>query len=313
MKTINLLVLFGIFSVLLSCKQNLPEGYGIYLQTGNEYKQIHPQKTYDRGTIVESIKGIKGTSGASIKEINSIIVYQHKIDPNVIKLSKLYFLYQKTFRGFIGSPIERVELWVPTEKIPVIIQPVKNQIDMYRVIPKNPLDDGFYAIHFGSLITNSSPFEYKHVYDFVIGTNVEDYTSVEEIRKKEERLAAEERRKEEQLAAKNDSIMFIKAKELLEKNNQYYNSKSFSEIRNIQKKEDGSNFNDQEWTVFQNGLENWFSLAGKVNSSKILNKQINKNIGNFLIQSDYQKAGKKQERLKVIRLHDDYYITFLGQ
>lgn len=302
MKTIKYILILSIFLTLNSCQQKMPENYGIYVEENSKFYLLNSQNTYDRGTMVQSLKGIKGTSGFFIKSINSIIVYEHGINPDFIKLSKLEFINQKSFRGIMGMAYENVNLWVANEEIPINIAPVKNKTDMYRVTFNNPLESGFYAIHFGSLNLDSSPFETKQAYDFVIGSDIEPYKSVEE------RKAIKAK-----LDATNDSIISIEAGKLLSKINQLYNAKSFNDIRLIQKKEDGSNFNDTEWSDYIQGLDNWFSISGKIKSSKLIRQQITGDIGNFIIQTEYEKTGLIEERFKIIKINSDFYITYIGK
>lgn len=302
MKTIKNIFALSIFLTLFSCQQKLPENHGIYAEVKNKFYPLYPQKTYDRGTIFQSLKGIKGTSGFFFKSINSIIVFEHRINPDLIRLSKLEFINEKPFQGIIGMAYVNVNLWVTKEEIPIHITPVKNKADMYRVIINNPLENGFYAIHFGSLSQNSTPFETKQVYDFVIGSDIEPYMSVEE---KKAILA--------KLDAINDSIISVEAGKLLIKINQYYNAKLFDDIRQIQKNEDGSNFNDTEWSDYVRGLDNWFSISGKINSSNIISQHINGDIGNFIIHTEYENSGLMEERFEIVRINKDFYITYIGK
>jgi len=302
MKIIKLFLLSILFFIFNSCQQKTPDNYGIYIEDKGEFYLLNHQNTLDRGTMIQSLKGIKGASGFFIKSINSIIVYDHGIDPNIIKLSRLEFLSQKRFQNLFGPTIEEVNLWIAAEKIKINISPIEKKPDMYRITFDNPLEDGFYCVHFESLDIDSSPFNKLSVYDFVIGSEIESFKSIEE-----------EKAAKAKIDATNDSIMSAEARKLLSKVNLLYNEKSFNDMRLIQKKENGGNFNNYEWSNYIKGLDNWHSIAGEIISSKIIRQQINGNIGNFFIHTEYEKTGFTEERFNVIKIDSDFYITYIGK
>ena len=134
----------------ISCQQKLPENYGLYAENAGKFHTLNPQKTISRGTIVESVKGIKGTSGFYVESINSILVYKERVNSELIGIAKLEFVGSKSFSGIMGNTNENVNLWINIQNLPIDISPVKNREGMYRVTFKNELQNGFYAVHFGN-------------------------------------------------------------------------------------------------------------------------------------------------------------------
>jgi hypothetical protein len=69
-----------------------------------------------------------------------------------------------------------VNLWAAAENMEFDVAPIDGEKDMYRLTPKSPLADGFYALHFGGM-ENQSTLEASMgsvAYDFVVG-NIDDY------------------------------------------------------------------------------------------------------------------------------------------
>ncbi|MCK9211505.1 MAG: hypothetical protein M0P61_11770 [Ignavibacteriaceae bacterium] len=290
----SIYLLFIVF-LICSCGKKLPENYGIYVYSINDYHQLKPQNTFISGNLLQSISGIKGTSGAIYEKMDYLIIFEQNIKPDDIKISKLRFNRGGYVRNLFGESYTEVNLWTSERELTINIAPVEGKKDIYKVTTTQPLDKGFYAIHFGSL-TNQNTYSAlnKVAYDFVIGTNGEDYQPYEEV------------------VRKNENAFLSNATELLKKINEYFNNKNYEKVRQIYVRPDGNKFDDNEWSSLTNGFDNWILQNGKIKSSQIINKSINENYGSFSLQTEYEKGGIVNEELNVIKKGDSYYITFIG-
>lgn len=295
MKVINHLLILCVILLIFSCSRPVPENFGIYVYSNNDYHLLKPQNTFFSGNLLQSISGLKGTSGTIFKEADYLIIYEQNIKPDDIKIAKLNFTRGQYIRNLFGESYVDINLWTVEKDIAINIAPVEGKKDMYKVTPAQPLDSGFYAVHFGSL-TNQDTYNAfnKVAYDFVVGTSVEAYQSYEEI------------------IRKNENAFLSNAEELLKKVNLYFNNKNYEKIRQIYVRPDGNKFDDSEWDSLKKGFNNWILQAGKIKSSQIVNKNISDNSGSFSLKTEYEKVGIVQEELNVLKKGNSYYITFIG-
>ncbi|HDY75428.1 MAG TPA: TPM domain-containing protein, partial [Candidatus Marinimicrobia bacterium] len=103
-----------------------------------------------------------------------IILYSKEIPYSSIRLSKLEFKSTGRVQNIMKKDIVDVNRWVEKENINLRIAPIKDEDDMYRLIPDMPLVDGFYAVHFGNLSTGATLEVVgggKVVFDFVVGSS----------------------------------------------------------------------------------------------------------------------------------------------
>jgi len=295
MKIISSLFMIGVMFSIISCSKPVPENYGIYIYSNDNYHPLKPQNTFFGGNLLQSISGLKGTSGAIYEKTDYLIIFEQNIKPEDIKISKLNFNKGGYVRNLFGNSYVELNLWTSEREIATNIAPIEGKKDMYKVTPAQPLDNGFYAVHFGSLNNKDTYSAFNKVaYDFVIGTSVEEYQP------------------NEVTVNRNENVFLSNAEELLKKVNEYFNEKNFDKIRQIYIKPDGNNYDDVEWNDLIEGFNNWIKQAGKINSSQIINKSINDNYGSFSLRTEYEKSGTVNEELKVLKKGNIYYITFIG-
>jgi len=277
--------------MLLSCTQNLPENYGVYAYTDKGRINLSGQKIYFTGNLLQSITGLKGAYGTECNSIKHLIVFEKNISPGTVKLSKLEFKRGGSVQNIIGQTYVNVNLWVVSNNVDFDIAPIEGKKDMYKFTPKTELSEGLYALHFGGL-NNISTLEASVgnlAYDFVIG-KADDYPSYEVIKKR------------------NEEKMKAEAGNLLNLFNTYFNNRDFNKLKDIYKP-NGRVFSDPEWHDFSKGLETWLNGAGKVIDSKIINSNIEDDVGTFEIRTSYEKKGTQKEKLIVQKLGQNYFIT----
>lgn len=273
--------------IFLGCSEKLPENYGIYANTDNGLITLKSQKVSFVGNLFMSITGLKSASGTQFNSIKNFIVFEKDINPKHIRISRLEFKKGANVETpFGGSTYWELKLWTVASNIEFDTSPVKDRKDMYKLTPKTPLTNGFYALHFGGL-ENMSTIEAtlgNVAYDFVIG-------KLEDVKTEEEKLATE-------------------AGNLLKAMNNYFNNKEYVKIKEIYRP-NGSPFSDSEWQEFTKGLSTWLNEAGKIRESKIVNSNVSEDAGTFEVQTFYEKKGQQNERLVVRKMEGKYYITSL--
>lgn len=287
MKYLKYLLAIIAISFILGCSEKLPENYGIYASTENGLITLKNQKVSFVGNLFMSITGLKSASGAQFNSIKNFIVFEKDINPKHIRISRLEFKKGANVETpFGGSTYWELKLWTVASNIDFDTAPVKDKKDMYKLTPKTPLTNGFYALHFGGL-ENKSTIEATLgdvAYDFVIG-------KLEDVKTEEEKLATE-------------------AGNLLRAMNNYFNTKEYAKIKEIYRP-NGNQFSDPEWQEFTKGLSTWLGDAGRIKESKIIGSNINETTGVFEVQTTYDKKGMQTERLVVQKIGQGYFITSL--
>lgn len=288
---INLLGLF-LCLIIFSCGHSLPEDYGVYGYTGNKCVSFETQNLQFKGTLFQSITGLKGPSGAVLEKVDYLIVFLERITPDLIQLSKLEFIRQDYVTNIMGHSGVELNMWVAAEPISFKIESISSDPDMYKLIFNNSLTDGFYAIHFGNLGKGSSlelAASENIVYDFVVG-QLENYPSFEELKK----------RNEEQV--KNVAI------KLIDKMNNLYNENKFVEISSIYKP-NGYTLTGNDLDDYIKGSKIWFFEAGRIENYTIQEINVSETFGVILINTEYEKIGRRIEKMLVNKIGENYFIT----
>src|SRR5450759_4747023 len=102
MKIYKILFPIILLFFIISCSDPLPKDYGIYIYQKSDFNPIKPQKTFFSGNLLQSISGVKGTSGSIYRKIDYIIVFEENIKSNEIKISKLKFNRGENVRNIFG-------------------------------------------------------------------------------------------------------------------------------------------------------------------------------------------------------------------
>jgi tetratricopeptide (TPR) repeat protein len=140
----------------------IPEFYGIYLVANGkliELNKNHVNYAYAQGDcwFRGYITGLKNLSPINITDNQLyIILFLENLDLSAIKLSKLQFVDKYPLEcQVLGVGLESqkkmtlVNMWVIEKNIPYRIAPVEGKTGMYRIVPKEPLEAGKYAINTG--------------------------------------------------------------------------------------------------------------------------------------------------------------------
>jgi hypothetical protein len=146
--TILLLLLFS--SPTLSA-ETLPQFFGLYLRAGEQLIEL--QASTVEGGGLSALTRIAVTTPTP-----ALILYHDQHSPHNLQLAQLDY----TFRA--GEPRK----WMPTKSIPLKIAPVEGKQSMYLLVPGEPLVEGVYAAHFGSLAIKGTGLE-SQAYSFVVG------------------------------------------------------------------------------------------------------------------------------------------------
>jgi hypothetical protein len=324
MKNKNYLFLLLAIICMSSCVKKLPESYGIYADSGKEMNSISPQKLVFRGNLFSSISGLNEATGSCFANIEDLIVFQKDVNPQKILLTKLKFQRSAMVSNLFGNSYINVNLWTAEKNIEIKIAPIDGKMDMYRIIPASPLQQGFYALNFGELANKETLSSVdKVVYGFVVGTSIKPYQTTED-RENSGSVSQQSSNNNASNATTVDSTVvavdevigqqdfYEKSKELLSKVNGFFNSKNYVDLRKIYLNADGSDMQDADWNKLVIGFKNWSSQAGKIISSDISEYNYEMNKGTFKLKTNYIKAGTIDEEFVVVYKNNSYYITFIG-
>lgn len=320
MKTTNFICILLLSICIYSCKEKLPDSYGIYAVSNNEMNTLVPQKLMFKGNMFSSISGLKEATGISYNSVKELIVFEKNANPQKIFLTKLKFQDGCEVQDLFGKSYMELKLWTVDNDMKIKIAPVDGKTDMYRIIPQSPLKDGFYAIHFGELsnMETLSAID-KVVYGFVIGSSIKPYqlsekgnnqgTSNQQDGKNKSSFEPDADYSD---ISVNQQEFYDNAKLLLDKANQYFNNKNYTELRKIYLNQNESKVSNSEWIKLTTGFGNWAKQSGKIKFSTIKTWNYENTKGTFKIQTEYEKAGLVDEELVVIFKDNSYYITFIG-
>lgn len=129
----------------------LPQFFGLYLRTGEQIIEL--QASTVEGGGLSSLTRIAVSSPTP-----SLILYHDQYSPHNLQLTQLYYTFRAGEQG----------KWMLTESIPLKIAPVEGKQSMYLLVPGEPLAEGVYAAHFGSLAGQGTGLE-NHAYTFMVG------------------------------------------------------------------------------------------------------------------------------------------------
>lgn len=154
---------------LTGCGPHYPEMYGVYADTNHGQIRLEGQQIRSAGTFMGAYFGLPRSSGPECISLKDLIVYEKNLDPSTVGLSRLTFLKD----GVVGmAPFQqriRINLWVPENNGPELdVKPVDGRSDMYVFTPREPLTNGFYALHLGPFRGDVSGE--VRVFDIVVGS-----------------------------------------------------------------------------------------------------------------------------------------------
>lgn len=148
-------LLMGLFlffsSTFALSAEILPQFFGLYLRTGEQIIELQAS-TVEGGRLSSLVRIAVSTPTPSL------ILYHDQYSPHNLQLTQLHY----TFRA------EEQGKWMPKISIPLKIAPVEGKQSMYLLVPSEPLVEGVYAAHFGSLAGQGTGLE-SQAYTFVVG------------------------------------------------------------------------------------------------------------------------------------------------
>lgn len=295
MKTNKLISIAFLFFFASGLFAQAPASYGIYLSSNNVQVKLVPHKTFVKGNLVESISGLNKATGKAYPSVEFFYSYLTDKPISDIKLSKLTFSKGEYIRSPFGQN-EYTELngYINSKVIPCTVSPVQGKQDLFKITPSEPLTNGFYAIHWGCLTEKFTSSKLNaEVYDFVVGNSTTPYMSADEKK-----------------AIEEEALTSVSVK-LLEKANKCFNEKDYVTLRSFYHLNE--DYTDEEWKEVTEGFENWYTLAGKILSYKIILKELGEDYFEFQIDTKYEKIGEVREFLVIEKLNDKYFIDSLGK
>jgi len=268
----------------LGCSRSLPETYGIYADTNHGRILLQSHGVQRVGNIFSYFSGLNGPQGPECNSIKDFIVYEKDISPSSLKLVKLTFLKEGQLSGFGATTRVRVNLWVPgNDNFEFDVKPVEEHRDMYIMVPRSPLDRGFYALSIGRFVDNN-------VYDFVVG-RASDFPSYA-------------------VAVKNrDNEVRESATTLLAKFNEILNRGNYQHLDDVYRP-GGNILSGAELQEFTTGNQTWLNNAGQILKSEVASvSPIDENNARCTVRTTYQKIGVQEESITVRKIGDRYFVT----
>jgi len=275
--------------LLLACGRSLPDSYGIYAETNHGRVLLEGQSVRVAGTMLAPIPGVIGPAGPECTSLRDFIVYKKDVQPDSIGLVRLDFRKDSDVRNIFGVTHTKVNLWVPQERVQVEVKPVETRRDMYLIVPKQALKNGFYAVYIGSFggeFGMGGP-----VYDIVVGS-VRDFPSYHAA------IASRQVEAREQAAA------------LLKRMNGFFDSGNYADLADVYRPADRL-MSDAELQEFVSGNKTWRESAGKIVSSDITAVELLEDgeSARCSVRTTYERAGVQQETVLVKRIEGRYFIT----
>jgi hypothetical protein len=148
----QLIIFLIILFFLISCRNDVPEKYGVYVYHNDSVTELTPDKTFTRSNLRQSICGIKNPEYI-FKTVDSLIIYFEDIDTSLVRLTQLRYFDGEFVEGITNTTKwANIDLWVADKDITVDkIHLNQKKIGMMVIKPKSRLSAGLYALHFGSM------------------------------------------------------------------------------------------------------------------------------------------------------------------
>src|SRR3972149_2228769 len=130
----------------------VPEFYGIYLVSDG--KLISPSKS--ELNTVGILAGIKKLSGLSVSSNTYLLLYGKEMGKILYRLKLVRLVYARTVEqrrvSVIFAPGDakksvEVNMWIQGDDVPLNIGPVKDHVDLYKLLPTARLSNGAYLLY----------------------------------------------------------------------------------------------------------------------------------------------------------------------
>ena len=287
----NVLILVVLVLFMMGCSKNLPDAYGIYVDTNHGQTLLVGQSVRIGGNILNPIPGIIGPSGFECRSLRDFVIYKKDANPDAVNLVRLNFVGTVQTPGIFGSNQVRINLWLPQNRIDIEVKPVSEKRDMYIITPRKPLEEGFFVLYIG-------PFGGEmgmggQVYDVVVGSaaNYPSYTAATKYM-------------EEQLKSS--------ASDLLASMNKLLDRKDYDHLKDIYRP-GGDALTGTALQEFVDGNRTWMSSAGRIINSEIVSVSPSDDgqMAYCSVKTKYERAGVQEESLTIRKIGDKYFITDL--
>lgn len=281
----------AILLLIVGCSKSLPDAYGIYTDTNHGQTLLTGQNVIVVGNMLSRIPGLKGPSGFECRSLKDFVIYKKDVNPDAVSLVRLNFMKEVQIQGMFGSNQIRINLWLPKDRIEIKVKPVTEKKDMYFIVPKKPLEEGFYALYIG-------PFGGEmglggQVYDVVVGSSANYLSYTDAVKSREIQIKS------------NASNLLTRMNELLSK-------KDFGHLEDVYRPE-GEVLSGSALQEFAAGNQTWISSAGKVLNSEITSVSASDDgqLAHCSVKTTYEKAGVQIESMTIKKIGERYFITEL--
>ena len=275
--------------MLLGCGRSLPDSYGIYAETNHGRVLLEGQSIRVAGSMLTPIPGVIGPSGPECSSLRDFIVYKKDVRPDSIGVVRLDFRKDSDVRGIFGVTHTKVNFWVPQQRVDLEVKPVETRRDMYLIVPKQELKNGFYAVYIGSFGGEFGMGGW--VYDLVVGS-AKDFPSYQTA------IASREAEVREQAAA------------LLKRMNYFFNSGDYADLPAVYRPGDRV-LSNTEFQEFVSGNKTWRESAGRILSSEVTAVSLLDDgvSARCSVRTTYEKLGVQQENVLIKKIQGRYFIT----
>lgn len=173
MKSLSILFLIALAFFSFRCSDEpKPVSFGWYIvNSDNELIKLQSQQNLKSvSTRREIITGFSSLSQTKVTDtLIHFIIYDNEVSSlsQQLKLAKLEFENSTVS----GMRLMDVKLFIPKKLIPIDIVPIKDETNMYKVVPEANLQNGNYVL----FLSNTNKFDKNStVYDFKLASNGEE-------------------------------------------------------------------------------------------------------------------------------------------
>ncbi len=279
------LVAFG------GCRARMPDAYGVYADTNHGRLELRGEVIQRVGNMMSFFPGVPGPSGLECTSLKDLIVFEKDVDPGSVELVKLDYLKEGSLTGFVGfgSVNTPVRLWVADKnRIEVNVKPAEDHRDMYLIVPRTQLPNGFYALSIGRF--GGDGMTEARAYDVVVGSTA-DYPSYATA------VGAMKTEAEKQ------------APSLLDKMNAMANQRDYRDLSSVYRPS-GRTLSDAEVQEFAAGNRTWLESTGKILKSEVVSVEpLDENHARCSVRTTYERIGVENEDVVIGKIGSNDYIT----
>lgn len=166
----------ALVGLLCGCTSNpIPEELGWYAVDDGALVRLEPSEHVKRGgTLMHAVYGLGQLSSCSIRDPQASFIIYATDATNVVErigLSKLQFEDARLIHvaglppAFQQKHATALNLFSATNPVPIGVVPLAENSRMFRLVPREPLELGPYALHVGPMEGQDRP---GAIYDFLV-------------------------------------------------------------------------------------------------------------------------------------------------